>query len=211
MRNSRRLMSVLLIVLLSVMNLFAQNVQLSERSAIGINLGMYSGSKASNISAINGMKTEVMASGFSGGVFFQYWLQEDLALKLNAGMLTGNAKVSVNIANVSEQASSVMPITLGLNYYLLSIIKNDAVRPYFTAAVGMYVGNEAKNSILSQQVHSENAFGGKAGAGVDFILGNHFILGANAGYNLMSNFENPVGGNKNYNGAEFLFQFEYVF
>ena len=185
--------------------------QLNGRSAIGLNMGMFSGSKSSSGVIVSGVTTEVRSTGFAGNLFFKYWLQENLALKLSAGMLTGSADVKTNLLGSTTQTSAVMPLTLGLNYYFLGISYNNAIRPFLSGAMGMYVGSEASNSMLSTKVHTENAFGGRVGGGVDFILGNHFSLGINFGYNLMSDFSSPVGGNKNYNGADFTLQFEYIF
>lgn len=189
----------------------AQNYQLSGRSAIGFNLGLYSGSKTTNTVSINGMNTDVSSNGFSGNIFFSHWLQENLSLKLSAGLLTGSANVVINSMSTTQQASAVFPILLGLNYYILEPTSSDAIRPFISASIGMYVGSEAKNTTLSQQVHSENSIGGRLGLGSDFLVSNHFILGANLGYNLMADFSNPVAGKKNFNGLDFSFQLDYVF
>jgi outer membrane protein W len=209
----RRLSIVLLLVIFCNVNEVskAQNHKLTGRSALGLNMGMYSGSKTSNIVAIYGYNTEVDAGGFAGGLFFKYWMQENMALKFSAGVLTGNAKVTVNNFVSTQQASTVIPVMVGVNYYFIDLFADDAVRPFVSGEAGMFVGTEAKNSTLSQQVHTENAFGGRVGAGIDLILGNHFIIGANIGYNVMSNFSSAVGGNKNYNGADFLFNVQYIF
>lgn len=189
----------------------AQPYVLSGRSEIGISMGMYSGSKSSNIVAISNFNTQVGANGFAGSLFYRNWLQENMALQFSVGMLTGSATVNVTNFNAITQSSAVMPLLLGINYYLLDLITNNSVRPYLSASAGMYFGTEASNSILSQQVHTESSFGGRIGAGVDFILSNHFVLGAGFGFNLMSDFSKPVGGNKNYNGGDFSIQLGYVF
>ena len=85
------------------------------------------------------------------------------------------------------------------------------MRPYISGSLGMYVGSEAKNNLISQQVHSEAAMGGRAGIGIDFLVSNHFTLGANLGYNLMANFSEPIGGRENFNGGDFSFQLSYIF
>jgi outer membrane protein W len=189
----------------------AQNYQLDGRYAIGFNLGLYTGSRSANTVAINGMNTEVSSNGFAGNMFFSHWIKENLSLKLSAGLLTGSSKVSVNVFNTVQQSSAVFPILLGLNYYLPEPSSTDAMRPFISASVGMFIGSEAKNTIISQQVHSETAIGGRAGIGIDFLISNHFILGVNAGYNVMANFSKPVGGKNNFDGADFSFQLSYVF
>jgi outer membrane protein W len=190
---------------------FAQSYQLNDRSAIGFNLGLFTGSKSANSVAIDGINSEVSSNGFAGNIFFSHWLQENTALTLSAGLLTGSSNVSVNVLNTTQQASTVIPILLGLNYYFLDPTSSDAIRPFISTSVGMYIGSEAKNTMISQQVHSETAMGGRAGIGIDFLISSHFILGANLGYNVMANFSNPIGGKRNFNGADFSFQSSYVF
>lgn len=47
--------------------------------------------------------------------------------------------------------------------------------------------------------------------GVDFVLGSHFMPGIALSYNLMSDFDKPIGGSKNYGGPEFSFGISYLF
>jgi hypothetical protein len=45
-------------------------------------------------------------------------------------------------------------------------------------------------------------FGGQLGAGVDFELSRHFMLGLSLKYNLMSDFHEINVGRRNYSGFE---------
>ena len=189
----------------------AQNYQLNGRNAIGFNAGLFTGSKSSSTVNINGLNTEVSSNGFAGNIFFTHWIKEYLSVKLSAGLLTGSSNVSVNVLNTVQQSSAVFPILLGLNYYIPEPTSSDAIRPFISASAGTYIGTEAKNTIISQQVHSETAIGGRAGIGADFLISDHFTLGANLGYNFMANFSEPIGGKTNFNGADFSIQLGYVF
>jgi len=55
------------------------------------------------------------------------------------------------------------------------------------------------------------AFGGQLGAGIDFILSPHFMAGIAGGYNIMADFEEPIGGSVNYGGPEFSIGLSYLF
>ncbi|PKL82687.1 MAG: hypothetical protein CVV24_08805 [Ignavibacteriae bacterium HGW-Ignavibacteriae-3] len=204
-------MICLITVILICNDAFAQKYHLEGKSVVGFNLGLFAGTKASNITPISGLNTEVLANGFAGNIFYSYWVRENLSLKFTAGILTGSANVAVSAFSTSQQASIVSPVLLGMNYYINELGFPDAVRPYIGGSVGMYIGREAANTMLAQKVHTESAFGGRAGLGIDVLLSSYFILGANAGYNLMANFSVPVGGNKNFNGADFSFQLGYIF
>jgi opacity protein-like surface antigen len=78
-------------------------------------------------------------------------------------------------------------------------------------AAGPFIGSEVNNTILSQESRTETAFGGRLGAGIDFFLSDHFKAGANAGYNMMSDFSAPVGARSNYSGADFSCGIGYIF
>ncbi|MCP4600285.1 MAG: hypothetical protein GY847_07095, partial [Proteobacteria bacterium] len=57
----------------------------------------------------------------------------------------------------------------------------------------------------------ETAFGGQLAAGLDFVTGRNFMMSAGFGWNLMSDFNEPIGGSKNYSGPEFSFGFSWLF
>jgi len=189
----------------------AQTYQLNSRSAIGFNVGLYAGSTSANAEYVNGYNSSASTNGFAGSMFFYHWLKEDLSLKLSIGLLTGSASVSLTANKTVQQASAVIPVLLGLNYYFTEPTESDAIRPFVGGAIGMYIGSEAKNTMISQEVSSETAAGLRAGIGCDFLIGNHFILGAEAGYNVMANFTDPIGGKNNFNGADFSLEVSYVF
>jgi hypothetical protein len=189
----------------------SQEPALKGRSGLELNFGLWTGPTASTAVGISVVGVEVKSSAVVGGLLFTHWVQEYLSVTISAGLLAGKASSTVSFLNVSQHVSSVIPVLLGVRYYVLGSAAEERVRPYLSAAVGMYTGSEVKNSILVQETRTEMAFGGRAGAGLDFFLGDHFKLGASAGYHLMSDFETPIGARKNYNGGEFTIGFGYVF
>lgn len=211
MKTIKSNISYIIIFLLISSTAIAQNYQLKGRSSIGFNLGVHTNAESSSSVSVSVIKTNVAASGFIGNMFFAHWIEEDLAVKFSVGLLRSSADVKVDLFTTTEQVSSVIPILLGMNYYIPNPNETSSFRPFITASMGMYIGNETKNSILTQDVRTEAAMGGRVGAGMEFILGSHFILGANLGYNIMSDFNKPVAGKDNYNGADFSFQLNYVF
>jgi hypothetical protein len=188
-----------------------QVVSMAGKSCLELNVGLWSGLKASNTIGIGGIQTEVKAAGFVGGIFFTHWTQEYLAITLNAGLLAGKASSSVGFLSVTQRVSTVAPVLFGVRYYALGSGADGDVRPYLSAAVGAYVGSEESNTILAQESRTETAFGGRIGAGMDFFISNHFKLGASMGYNIMTDFDAQVGGRMNYNGADAVFGLGYIF
>lgn len=189
----------------------AQDVILRGRSAIELHLGFWGGAKASNTIGLAGIQSEAATNGFMGGLGYSYWLKENLSLTLAVSLQSAKASTTISIFNVTQQVSTVVPLLLGVRFYIPEPEPGENIRPFVSAAVGTYIGSESANSPLSQQAHVENAFGGRLGAGIDFFLGNHFKLGVGVGYHLMTDFENTVGARKNYNGAEFSLVTSYIF
>jgi outer membrane protein W len=208
--SKRTLLLVLYLIIIASVST-AQDLFLKGRSAIELNLGLWGGAKASNTVAVTGIQSEAKTGGFAGGLGYSYWLREHLAVTVTASLLRAQASTSVSISNVTQQASAVIPLLLGIRYYVPEPDSSTSVRPFLSAAIGPYFGSEAKNTFLSQEARTETALGGHLGVGIDFFLGNHFKIGANVGYHLMADFETTVGARKNYNGADFTLGIAYIF
>jgi hypothetical protein len=205
------ILSVMSSLLLSVSgSACAQDILLKRRSGLELNIGIWTGGASTSISP-GGVTTEANVGAFAGGLLFSHWMQENLSVTLSAGLLAAKASSSVSITSVEQQVSSVTALLLGVRFYLPDPEPDAGVRPFLSAAVGMYIGSEAKSTLFSQGAHTEASFGGRLGGGIDFILSDHFKLGANAGYNMMSDFSTPVGGRNNYNGGDFSIGVGYVF
>ncbi len=209
MKTTIRTFSMVLLFITTGSVLTAQDLSFKGRSAIELGLGLWGGAKASNTVATTGIQAEAKTSGFAGGLSYSYWLREQLSLTATVSLLTAQASSTISAFNVTQQASAVIPLLLGIRFYVPE--PSDNVRPFLSAAVGTYFGSEAKNTLLSQQAHTETTFGGRLGVGIDFFLSNHFKLNANVGYHLMADFETAIGGRMNYNGADFSLGAGYIF
>ena len=189
---------------------YSQDILLKRRSGLELNIGIWAGGASTTVSP-GGVSTEANIGAFAGGLLFSHWIKENLSVTIGAGLLAAKASSSVSITSVEQQASSVTALLLGVRFYLPDPEPDAGVRPFLSAAVGPYIGSEAKSTLFSQGAYTETSFGGRLGGGIDFILSDHFKLGANAGYNLMSDFSNPVGGRNNYNGGDFSIGIGYMF
>ena len=210
MNNAIKTLFITLLLTVPSLIVVAQDVTLKGRSAVEINLGLY-GAKASNTISGTGVQSEAKTSGFAGGIGYSYWLREYLSVTVTAGMLSAQVSSTVSILNVTQETSSVIPLLLGIRFYIPHPEPGDDVRPFISAAVGTYIGSEAKNTVLSQEAHSESVIGGRFGAGMDFLLGNHFKLNAQVSYNLMSDFETAIAARRNFNGTDFSIGIGYIF
>ena len=205
-------------ILLSSLVTLGQPNSLEGRSSIELNIGLWHESKAVNDVIISGTSSTAKSNGFLGGLAYSQWLDENLNVTVSVGLLSAEAEsraiVSFPIAGftrLTQRTSSVIPILVGVRYYLPQSEGSTSVRPFAALGIGPFLGFEAKNTVLVQESRSETAFGVRLGGGVDFLLSQSFKLGANIGYYLMTDYSTPVGARKNYNGPEFSLGFAFIF
>lgn len=186
---------------------FGQGLSLKDRSVLELDIGMWAGgSKVSNTIGVGGVQSTASSSSFVGSILYAYGIRENVAITLSAGILTAGASVNVGYQNTSQEAGTVMPVLLGVRYYVPSPEQGERVRPFLSLSVGTYLGFEASNTVgltLVQETHSESAFGSRIGAGADFYIGNSFKFVVNAGYNGMTDFSSAITGRRNFSGGDF--------
>jgi len=77
------------------------------------------------------------------------------------------------------------------------------------------MGSEDTNQVVGAQVSNDSstmgAFGVEFGAGVDFLIARHFMLGSKAAYNMVTDFPEPLAGEKNYSSWEFAVNVSWLF
>jgi hypothetical protein len=95
-------------------------------------------------------------------------------------------------------------MTFGVRLYPFSSTLTP-FRPYLTAAIGPYLGIEARSEFdggAVEHITTMGAFGGYLGGGLDFQFGWHIMDGVHAGYNLLADFPETLGSRRNYSGVE---------
>jgi outer membrane protein W len=202
------------IVALCTATAFAQSDEgytLLGSSSLEFYGGLWGSSKATTTTGPGGVEVSALSSGFNGRMAYSYGLRDYLALTLSAGFLGGEASASTGSGGTTEEASAVMPVLMGMKYYVPEPLPGEVVRPFIAVSVGPYFGFEANSTLFQQEARAETVIGARLAAGVDFVLGRHFKLGVDVGYNAMSNFSEPIGARKNYNGADFSMGFGFMF
>ena len=193
----------------------ASAISLEKRHQLGLRLGMWNQTTdVRTETGIGGVETSVKSDGFVGGIQYGHWLRENLALTFGISGMAIDISTNTGIMGVTEKTSSVASMLMGLKFYFPSSTLEGAARPYVSAAAGPFIGSQSSNTVgltVVQEERTETAIGGQLGAGVDFVTGRHFMMGAAFAYNLMSDFSDPVGGSKNYSGPEFSFSFNWLF
>lgn len=189
---------------------------LEKRHGIGIRLGMWNQVTANRTEiGVGSVTTSVEASGFLGGMFYDHWLQENLALNIAIGGMVADIETKSDFLSTTTEVAVVAPILFGVKYYFPESALKSSVRPLLKVAVGSFIGQQEKTEEdffgVIVESRTQTAFGGQVGAGVDFILSRYFMLGLGLGYNLMADFDEPIGGSKNYSGPEFNVGLSFLF
>ena len=213
----------LLLITLTSPTADGQPLSLRGSSSLELNLGLWSESRASAQISQSGVQSSAKTNGFIGGLTYSYWMRENVAITVAGSLLS--AEATMNVVNAAagyssiataltsplQSANSIASFIVGMRYYLPEPEQEDHVRPFVSVGVGSYMGFEASNSLLSVSAHSESAFGGRVGAGLDVFLGSVVKFNANAGYNVMTDFQNAVGARRNFNGIDASLGIGFIF
>jgi len=186
---------------------------LARRHRIELRAGWNQGGGVVEATQVGGIRTSVDVGDLLVALSYGYWAQENLATTLTFTVLGSKVNTAVG-HGTSSDVTSIVSALLGLRYYFPSSTYGQALRPYITAAAGPYIGSTARNETGAQiitDVTTRGAPGGHLGGGVDVPLGRHFMLGVDAGYHLMMDFSEPVGGKENYSGFEVGVGLSWVF
>lgn len=213
MTAGKRIVLVFIFVVVSSASLTAQ--ALERRHQAGIRAGWWNQVTDSRTELNeDGVSVAVGQDGAWGGVFYEHWLQENLALDFSIGGMVPDISVSAGIPGVTSETATVGHVLVGVKYYFPQSTYARSVRPFARASVGPVIGDQNTVEVgftVSMEDRSEVALGGVLAGGVDFVLGEHFMLSAETGYNLMTDFGEPIGGSKNYSGPQFSIGFGYLF
>jgi hypothetical protein len=189
---------------------------LEKKHQLGLRLGMWNQTTDARTEVtVGSVSTSVGSNGFIGGLSYGYWLTESIALKLDIGVMFADVSTQTSIYEVSSSTSTIKLILLGVKYYFPSSSYGTSVRPFASTSIGSFVGSQSGTIVrigtdVTIESRTEAAFGGQIGAGVDFILGDHVMTEVSLGYDLMTDFNKPIGGSKNYRRPEFSFGLSYL-
>lgn len=152
-----------------------------------------------------GVTTTVGSRGFIGGIAYGHWLKEDLAFRISAGVLAANIDVQSTVSGVDTDFAAVFPLLFGMRLYFPGSTRGEQFRPFVGAGVGTIVGRQEivqVGTTMLTESRAETAFGGEAEAGICILLSERVMATAAVAYELMTDFEHPIGGSKNYSGPQ---------
>lgn len=197
---------------------------LEKRSRLELRAGWWQqkdGIRQSVIVGPNVVETSIDNGGVSGSLSYAYWMRENLSVYFTVGVMpvkvdshVQSIPSSLSAPVVSQNTVMILPVLFGVRYYLSGHNSATVFRPYLAAAVGPYIGHETKSEVgvqVLQESRTTTVPGGRLGAGIDMQLSRYFMLGIDAGYNLLTEYSDPLGGRENYSGAEFGFGVSWLF
>ncbi|MDP6777066.1 MAG: hypothetical protein QGI83_09910, partial [Candidatus Latescibacteria bacterium] len=130
----------------------------------------------------------VSTDGVMGGFLYGWWAREQVMVSLSFNGLASDVGVEV---------SSVANILFGVRYYFPKSSLRSTLRPYAVAAVGPAIASN-----VGIAVETEAAPSGYVGAGLDIPISRWFMIGTEFGYSLVSDFDLPLDGKRNYSGFQ---------
>jgi outer membrane protein W len=202
-----RLIAVLCLII-PIVSVSTDAQSLERRHQIGLRAGIRN--QVTNVRTeigVGGVSTSVENSGSAGALTYAHWLQQNLALDIAFGGMAVDVETRAGAGGVSTSTAVVGHILLGFRYHFLKSTYNSTVRPFVGAGVGPFVGSQSQTdvgSVITVESRSEMALGGELTTGVDFLLSRLFIASVTVGYVLVTDFNEPIGGSKNYSGPEFM-------
>jgi hypothetical protein len=214
-RSFRGLVTVALAVLsLARFPTSLEGQGLLGRSRIEVRLGMGVRANSETTTSRTGIRTETEAAGFLGSISYSHWLSEGLALTGSAGFLSAGVKMSAGTSGFESRSASVFLLFFGVRCYFPESSYASQWRPYASAELGPVIGTQAWLE-LGRATTGESlttaALGARLGAGVDIQLGGRTVLGVSAGYSLMTDFSDPIGGQKDHGGPDLGFSIGFLF
>lgn len=202
-------------LLMVVLAIVVKGEQLENRHQLEIRLGAWNHDHRHGVETYLGdYGSRPDANGFTSSLSYSYFSSEALAMNMSIGMRSASAEAMFDKSLARLEAVSVVHILFGAKIYGPPSTYRYRTRPYLIVAVGPYIGSQTlvqgwNNSSL--YANTETTLGALLGAGIDLILGSHFITGISLGYHLMADFDLPIGGLYNYNGPMLTIGLGYLF
>jgi hypothetical protein len=180
---------------------------LLSKHSIDLKVSFWNSSESAVSVGFHGYSVETGTGGISGEIMYNFYPNSIYSFNLSAGVKNTEVKVE----NFSTYTSTVIPIMMGMKYYLMDYSMNNPFRPFVGVSIGGLIGTETGVEMINVGTHTETAVGASAGLGSDIILGSLVKLQAEISYNLYTDFNEEIGGNKNYSGPEFSLGIGFMF
>lgn len=187
------------------------NSSVLKSIGVDLKLSIIQQAKVENSITADNISVSTDLNSLSGVFALNYYYNERYAFTFTTGVISANTNANVSWGNVSTDASTVVPILIGMKFYFIDLFDEAPFKPYFAASAGFFMGFETKTEILSTSVSNQTAIAGHLGAGIDLFISDFFKLNMEAGFNLAGEFDKPIAGKKNYSSGEFALGIGFIF
>jgi hypothetical protein len=138
--------------------------------------------------------TRVEVGGGQGGMAFQHWIREDVALEFQ-GLATDLDVITVaDDPFESTETRGSFGLLFGARYYFPKATFGGTFRPFAAAAIGPFSEYYVySGSMRSEVKHDSTHFGGQLAGGVDFQISRLFSLGVKLSVTLRDNYDPSFG------------------
>nr|MBN2276108.1 outer membrane beta-barrel protein [candidate division Zixibacteria bacterium] len=193
---------ILLLIIIAV-STTTQSAELSKRYRIDFKVGGWSPTYAAEDNSSGDLvSVSLPDNGLVAGFGCGHWINEKWAVTIAISTLSVGLDYRVGFLQTSTSHTSVITFLMGGRYYF----SGEDWHPYLSLAVGPYYGiqNQIKigNDVVIKST-SQSVPGCRLGGGIDLQLSRLFMLDADVGYNLVSNFSENIGNRENYSGPDF--------
>jgi hypothetical protein len=178
---------------------------LTDRNRIELHVGTWRASGGVSLTP----SVSVGADAFDVATGLQYcrFLSEDLAFTFGPRVLASSSE-GVSFTGTYANSVAIVSLPVGVRWNpMRGELHGRAVRPYLALGLGPVIGATSGGSVGPDGVFAGSrarvTVGVRPGAGVDFLLGRHWSLGVEGGYQWMAPFSDPVGARDDYSGFQF--------
>jgi hypothetical protein len=158
----------------------------------------------------HGWDNQVVVSGIDssnvlGGIRYTRYFKESLAATFTIEGGGGQVGTVTTRNGMYDGVSGVVSFPVGVRWNPLTFGRQkDGIKPFVAFSAGPVFGDTVADYNgrhgYEDGIYSTATIGGFVGGGVDFHAGRTCVIGLDAGYNWMGDFDRPIGGSDNYSG-----------
>lgn len=202
------LFSILFTSVFFSQNISENSVENHSSNLKGLNsIYLLGGFKINSSSTVSARLPEVETeTNFSGSLGYQYWFDNEWAVKTSVGVFQAESNVSIfaKVINIS-----IVPIVFGFSYYPEYLSLGSVGRVNVGINAGAYVGSGTKTGISIDNIGTttitETVFGVEPNVGIDFFISKWFRIGPVFSYHYVGDYNDLIINDKKHSGAVISF------
>jgi hypothetical protein len=182
-----------------------------NRSSLEFSAGIWTGKEALQMPTPVGFIHSNHAGGpLEAEISYTHPLVKKFALTANVGLLAAQSTSFIDPVGLFpdfHQTTVVVPILVGIRYFLPPVEQLSRATPYLSAALGVNLGYQTSRLLYDGYIGAQKfafAPAGRLGTGLDYHFNNHVYLTLKVDYFVMTDFPVTVGERAGYDGLQLL-------